>query len=200
MISKMLDVYAKIQNDNHIVKINYRICKDKLSLYMSYRKTVNSQTINKRKSLNIFLTGNKKEDLNKIEFAMNIRNEFEKNLGSGLKIFQNDSERIFLVDYAKALSLKYTNVHSRKNISAVASHLKKFGCIITLSQVDKKFILDFMNYLDNSCPKAASFYFTKFKQVLYRAISDEIIPDIPFLRNAQLSRKSLLELFLQKKS
>lgn len=194
---KSLEMYSKINNNNHIVKINYRKAGDeKISLFMSYRKQINGRSINYRKTMNIILDGNKKEDAKKIELAMAVRNEFEKNLGSGINVFENDSNRIFLIDYVINVSVSYANIHSKKNIKAIASHLKKMGCTITLGQVDRRFVIKFMNYLEKACPKASGFYFTKFKQVLYRAMAEELINDLPFLRKLSIKNQKPVREYL----
>jgi integrase len=57
----------------------------------------------------------------------------------------------------------------------------------------------FKDYLASNIPKASSLYFSKFKQVLYKAIDEELISDLSFLRRMNIKTKESKREFLTEK-
>lgn len=184
-----LDSYKKIINDDHVIKINYRNLKNnKLSLYLSIRHNSTVNKINKRQTLNIFLTGNKKKDLQSIQIATRIRDEYETAILKGKDPFSFNSDYIYITDYITVYSKKYDNKNSKKNFITLRGHLAKYKPKAVLKDIDRKFVNGFVDYLKNAVEKSASFYFDKFKQILYHAIGEETISDLPFLRQLTIKK------------
>ncbi|MBP7562503.1 MAG: phage integrase SAM-like domain-containing protein, partial [Candidatus Cloacimonetes bacterium] len=195
------DVLSKIINDNSKIKINYK--KDEnggVFLYLNYRKMINGISKQQTKRIGITIQGTKesrKDDLNKIKMAMEYREEFERKADTGSGIFKNDAERIFISDYLEVLHNQYRKNNSAKIFRSLKTHIKNFkGDLITLAMIDKKFCIDFANYMSTVCENSAFYYVGKFKQVLYKAIEDELIPDMPFLRSYSIKQKLAKREFL----
>jgi integrase len=193
------DVLVKINNEGYKVKLNYRFRDGKHIIYLNYRKTKNHVTRHETKRIAILTGTDKKEDLLRIKKADLYRQEFENLLKREQDIFHKAGEKTFLTDYCDYISSTYKNKSSAKIFRLVKQHLIKYsGNSVTLADVNKSFCMRFVDYLKNADLKADHFYFDKFKQVLYRAISEELISDMPFLRRMSIKKNTPKIEFLTK--
>ncbi len=185
-------VLNKIINDSYQVKINYKYNPDgTVFLYLNYRKMINGIRKQRTKRINITLNGeNLKNDLKLLKQAFIFREEFEKTLYTGKdNVFNNIAESTFLSDYIDIMITHYTKKNSVKSLKSTKNHLIKFaGSNITLKMIDKSFCFNFLKYLSKNVVNSGYIYFQKFKQILYTAIADELIPDLPYIRQMSIKK------------
>ncbi|MDR2277711.1 MAG: site-specific integrase [Vagococcus sp.] len=191
------EVLSKINNAGYKVKLNYKKENGKYVLFLNYRTSVNKVTKQSTKRV-VTLTGDdKKEDLLRVKKADLYRNEFEKSILKENNVFYNAGDKTLLSDYCDYIGSRFTNYNSNKVFRLLKQHLIKFaGSHITIAQVNKSFCSRFIDYLKKENLKADHFYFGKFKQVLYKAIAEELISDLPFLRQMSIKKNTPVREFL----
>ena len=180
---------SKINNTGYRIKINYQFRDGKCFLFLNYRKMVNGKSLQETKRIGM-LRGEKKYDLEIINKAMLIRNEFENSIKSDFNLLKNNTslfrsqdEIIFINDYIDLICSRYSKKQSTGKLITLKKYITQFsGKSTTLSQIDKNYCLKFKEYLSQNIKKSSKCYFSRFKLVLYRAIEDEIISEMPFLR------------------
>jgi integrase len=139
----------------------------------------------------------KTEDLKKLNQAMKFRAEYESSLKSDNNVFKKVAERIFLVDYVDQHANRYLNKQTRANCIAVKNKIIDcFGTHTTLAQVDKQFCNKFKDFLIENLAKSANTYFIKFKVILNKAVDEEIISDMPYLKRINISSHESIREFL----
>ena len=190
------NLLPKINNTGYKIKINYKVVNGKFVLYMKYRKMIDGITKEQAKHL-VTLTGtDKTKDLMLLNQAMKFRDEYESTMKPNTNVFKKAGDRIYLVNYIEQHANRYQN-RSAMIFTSVKNHIIAcFGSHTLLSQVDKAFVMKFMEYLPERLPQSAYNVFKKFKQVLYRAIDEEIISDLPFLRRLHIKHPETTREFL----
>jgi integrase len=104
-----------------------------------------------------------------------------------MNFFQDAGKKILLTHYMDKHIQKYSVKKTGELFLCVQKHLVKcFGKHITLSQIDKPFCSKFKEYLTTYIPRASNEYFTKFKQIINKAIDEELIPDMPCLKSMSI--------------
>ena len=136
-----------------------------------------------RKALDIILTCKDKdyyEDKEKITLAINLRDEFEKQLNNERLFGKRASgAEVNFIDYFDEIS------QVKKHDSYLCSFKKYSSFVgkdfIPMKNIDNRHCASFARYLENSGIKqnTASLYFKKFKAVLNQAIDDELIESNP---------------------
>ena len=190
-------IQSKINNVGYRIKINYKIASGRFVLYMNYRKMVEGISKQQIKHI-VTLTGTDKvEDTKRINTALKIRAELEGSIKPDMNMFKKASDKIFLTDYIEQYKSKFKVKKTSETFLWVRNHvIKCFGTQTTLSQIDKDFCERFREYLSTNLPKAASLYFTKFKQVLHKATEDELISEMTFLRRMSIKAEESVREFL----
>jgi integrase len=118
---------------------------------------------------------------------MKIRAELDTSFGLNTDVFRNVGDKILLSDYIEKHSEKYSAKKTGASFLCAQKHIIKcFGKQVKLSQINKVFCTKFKEYLVNNILRASSMYFSKFKQILYKAIDDQLISDMPFLKRMSI--------------
>jgi len=194
----MDEILAKIINDGFKIKINYRIVNGKYVLFMNHRKTVNGVTTQESKRLATLSGTDKKADLLKIVNAQNYRADYEKRTASG-NIFKNESDKFLITNYIDAIATTYKK-GSDYGFLSMKKHLVAYaGDRVKLSHIDRNFCQRFIEHLQRKNLKHASQLFALFKTVLYKAIDQEIIKDMPYLRKMRIKYHQSKREFLTEK-
>jgi len=190
------DLLSKIINDGYKVKINYRKVKENYVLFLNYRKMTNGEIKQETKRL-ATLTGDRKEDTEKVKRAISYRADFEKTIKKDKDVFKNKADEIMLGDYIDEMIKTYTNKNTIRNFTYMKSHVMKFANEnISLSQIDRQFVTRFSEYLLKKVEKASRVYLIMFKIILYKAIDQELISDMPYLRKINIKYKKKVPVFL----
>ena len=188
---------SKIINTGYKIKINYKTVNGKIVLYMNYRKMIDGVSKQQSKHLVTLTSTDKTEDLKRVNQAMIYRAEYEISMKTENAVFKRESEKIFLVDYILKHASRYQNKGTRDIFKTVIKHITDcLGNHITLCQVDKAFCNKVRDYFIKVMPKSSNHYYKKFKQVLYKAIDEEIISDLPFLRRLSIKNDIPVREFL----
>jgi integrase len=190
-------------NKKSAYKIKYRERTQDYSLYLEIQRKDIRQTIN----LNLNVTGMISyfsTDLDSIKLAakeQEIKNkEFELNKHTGI-ISKEKLQEILLEPYIQKVAHAQETKSSRKNWLSLLKHIRVFssGKNFRFKHIDRKFCLTFASYLkDNLSPNTASNYFGKFKQVLYKAVDDNIYVVNPAVSGSRITipKKSTVREFL----
>lgn len=104
----------------------------------------------------------------------------------GLKSISNKKQKMLLVDYIKHIASN-KSPQTKRSYDTLILFVQDFAPNATFRQVDKKFCLDFINYLKNTTgiktdklsANTQVAYFRKLKVVFKRAVEDEIIAKNP---------------------
>jgi len=134
------NLLSKIINDGFMAKINYRVVNGKYVLFINIRKMVDGVMRQKTKRIGVLSGVNKKEDLEILNEALQIRQEYEKTKGIDQGILENESEKMYLVDFIESFAEKYKNKGTRVGLLTLNYHIKRiFGDNVLVSQVDNAF-------------------------------------------------------------
>lgn len=179
-------------NRKSVYKIKYRKRKEDYSLYLEIQRKDIRQTIH----LNLNVTGMISyftTDIDSLKLAVKeqeIKNkEFELNKRSGI-ISKEKLQEIQLEPYIQKIAHTQEVKSSKKNWLSLLKHIRVFssGKNIRFKHIDRKFCLTFASYLkDNLSPNTANNYFGKFKQVLYKAVDDNIYDVNPAVSGSRIT-------------
>ena len=190
------DLLQLIDNNGYKVKIHQRIKKGRVSLFFNYQIKISGIFKQKTKKV-ITLSGNDlKQDTQILKFALCYRKDFEKLIRLESYPYKNSKADINFADYIDQVT-QLMNPSSVKSFNSLKKHLFKFtDQKVTLSKINKQFCLRFMEYLISQNMKSAKLYFSKFKQILRHAINNEIIEDMPYLKNLKIKYQNPKREFL----
>jgi integrase len=184
---------SKIINKGFQIKINHRIVDDKLVLFMCHRK--DGKQITKR--LMTLDRNDLATDLQRLTDAMSMRADAEKKLALTTQAFKPLPGEIKLTDYIDKHIKSYTNKSTIYSYQDTKRYLIKFSTAeTTLDQIDKQYCIRFIEYLNKNTKKYGSLIFTKFKCIMNKAIHDDLIPDMPYLRKMRIKYKPSKREFL----
>jgi integrase len=168
-------------------KIKYRKRKFDYALYLDLQRKNNRQTVN----LNLFVNG-KISQLIEDKNILNLASQQQRIYDEQFKFSDNKNlvtkqklQEMNIIDYIRDISDKQKIKSTRLNWRSIIKHLKAFSGkdIIKFTDIDRKFCLDFAEYLRNTvAPNTGNGYFAKFKQSLYKSIEDGINEINPALR------------------
>jgi site-specific recombinase XerD len=184
-------VLEKIINTGYKVKINYRLVNGKYVLFLNYRKSIDGNKTQETKRVATLNGKSKQEDLNVIKSAMELRAEYEKNLDVESSSFKIRAGELLVADYFDYVMSKHSNKSTVRLYKCVKKHFINYaGENMLMSQIDKRVCFGFMEYLPKNVAKSGRLYLSKFKTVLNRAINEEILSDMPYLRKMNLKQNS----------
>ena len=173
------DVLQKISNIGFTVKINYKNKRGKHVIYLRHSIIKNGKQKDITKSLGVLTGTDKKKDFETLYKAMQYRDAYEKQINEPEK----KECRIMLSDYVNTILKSHSNINTQKTYKAVIRHILKANIDMELCKIDKRVCMIFYEYLEKSKLISRRIIFSQFKHSLYKAISDDLIFDLPFLRN-----------------
>jgi integrase len=193
------DLLSKIINTGYNIKINYRVVEGKYVLFLNHRAKTNGRVRQQSKRL-VVLTGNKKEDIILINQAIEERAFREKQLRDNVVSLGSPKSKMLLTNYINQIIAKAAKKSTAENYSSMKNKIILFaGDQVRLEHIDKAFCMGFLNFLTKTVPKSACQPFKMFKAVLNRAIYEELIFDLPFLRTMSIKYTQPKREFLTEK-